>query len=101
MHGCTVSAPEASIKCVPRPWGVCHARLRRRRSKLSGSAPTPDLGAPRRAVFTYGGQVNWMRYILSMRTPSKFPLAVTAVSGIMTAAYVGIGAVGCSAAADP
>ena len=75
--------------------------MRRRRSKLSGSAPTPDLGAPRRAVFTYGGQVNWMRYILSMRTPSKFPLAVTAVSGIMTAAYVGIGAVGCSAAADP
>ncbi len=59
----------------------------------------PDPGAPRRAVFTYGGQVNWMRYILSMRTPSKFPLAVTAVSGIMTAAYVGIGAVGCGAAA--
>ncbi|KAK9836304.1 hypothetical protein WJX81_003609 [Elliptochloris bilobata] len=45
-------------------------------------------------VFTYGGQVNWMRYIISMRTPSKFPAAVAAVSAVMTTAYVGIGAIG-------
>ena len=50
-------------------------------------------------VFTFGGQVNWMRYIISMRTPSKFPLAVAAVSAVMTAAYVGIGSIGCAPAA--
>ena len=49
-------------------------------------------------VFTFGGQVNWMRYIISMRTPSKFPLAVAAVSGVMTTAYVAIGSIGCALA---
>ena len=49
-------------------------------------------------VFTFGGQVNWMRYIISMRTPSKFPLAVAAVSGVMTTAYIAIGSIGCALA---
>ena len=40
-----------------------------------------------------------MRYILSMRSPSKFPEAVAIVSGVMTAAYVGIGAIGCACSA--
>ena len=52
-------------------------------------------------VFTFGGQVNWMRYIISMRTPSKFPLAVAAVSGVMTTAYVAIGSIGCAPARPP
>ena len=52
-------------------------------------------------VFTFGGQVNWMRYIISMRTPSKFPLAVAAVSGVMTTAYVAIGSIGCATASRP
>ena len=52
-------------------------------------------------VFTFGGQVNWMRYIISMRTPSKFPVAVAAVSAVMTTAYVGIGSVGCVLALCP
>ncbi|CAL8466173.1 g5709 [Coccomyxa elongata] len=46
------------------------------------------------AVFTFGGQVNWMRYVTSMKRPRKFPRAVAAVTSVMTVAYLAVGSVG-------
>ncbi|KAL3133625.1 hypothetical protein ABBQ32_008143 [Trebouxia sp. C0010 RCD-2024] len=45
-------------------------------------------------VFTYGGQVNWMRYITGMRHPSQFKYAAGVTSAFMTVLYVIMGSVG-------
>ncbi|KAK9902167.1 hypothetical protein WJX75_006684 [Coccomyxa subellipsoidea] len=46
------------------------------------------------AVFTFGGQVNWMRYLISMKERRKFPRAVAAVTSVMTVVYLAVGSVG-------
>ena len=45
-------------------------------------------------VFTYGGQVNWMRYITGMRHRSQFKYAAGVTSAFMTVLYVIMGSVG-------
>lgn len=40
-------------------------------------------------VFTFGGQVNWLRYLMSMQQKRKFPLAVANVSVVMEGAAMG------------
>ena len=45
-------------------------------------------------VFTYGGQVNWMRYITGMRQRSRFKYAAGATSAFMTVLYIIMGSVG-------
>ena len=41
-------------------------------------------------VFTFGGQVNWLRYLMSMQRKRKFPLAVVNVSAVMEGAALGL-----------
>ncbi|CAL5228546.1 g11700 [Coccomyxa viridis] len=45
-------------------------------------------------VFTFGGQVNWVRYLMSMQHKRKFPIAVANVSAVMEVMYIMIGCVG-------
>ncbi len=41
-----------------------------------------------------GGQFSWVEVMGTMRQPQRFPAAVAACTGIMTAAYLSVGAVG-------
>ena len=45
-------------------------------------------------VFTYGGQVNWLRYISQMRTRSHFQRVAGVSGAFMTAVYAVVGTVG-------
>ncbi|GBF97031.1 amino acid transporter [Raphidocelis subcapitata] len=45
-------------------------------------------------IFAYGGQFAFVELMTSMLRPARFPLAISACTGIMTALYVGLGATG-------
>ena len=75
--------------CVtPRVAGYVHTQLF---PQLRSFGDVPELlVAVFDTVFTFGGQVNWLRYLMSMQQKRKFPLAVANVSAVMEgAALVG------------
>lgn len=64
-------------------------------TQLVSTAPLPVmLVGVMDLVFTYGGQVNWMRYITTMRTPSRFKDAVSVTTVSMSSVYVLLGVAG-------
>ncbi|KAK9803254.1 hypothetical protein WJX73_010604 [Symbiochloris irregularis] len=70
----------------------------------SGSTPPSDpeirhgfyavLVALMDAVFAFGGQQNWVRYMTGLKKKAHFKYAATAASAIMTAAFIIMGSVG-------
>ncbi|CAK0786030.1 hypothetical protein CVIRNUC_009243 [Coccomyxa viridis] len=79
--------------CItPKVAGYAHTRLF---PQLHSFGDVPELlVAVFDTVFTFGGQVNWLRYLMSMQQKRKFPLAVANVSAVMEVAYLMIGCVG-------
>ena len=73
--------------CVtPRVAGYAHTRLF---PQLRSFGDAPELlVAVFDTVFTFGGQVNWLRYLMSMQQKRKFPLAVANVSAVMEGAVL-------------
>ena len=74
--------------CItPKVAGYVHTRLF---PQLRGFGDVPELlVAVFDTVFTFGGQVNWLRYLMSMQQKRKFPLAVANVSAVMEGAALG------------
>ena len=75
--------------CVtPKVANYAHTQLFPR---LRGFGDVPELlVAVFDTVFTFGGQVNWLRYLMSMQQKRKFPLAVANVAAVMEGAALGI-----------
>ena len=67
--------------CItPKVAGYAHTQLF---PQLRGFGDVPELlVAVFDTVFTFGGQVNWLRYLMSMQQKRKFPLAVANVSAV-------------------
>ena len=75
--------------CItPKVAGYVHTRLF---PQLRSFGDVPELlVAVFDTVFTFGGQVNWLRYLMSMQQKRKFPLAVANVSAVMEGAALRI-----------
>ncbi len=75
--------------CItPKVAGYAHTRLF---PQLHSFGDVPELlVAVFDTVFTFGGQVNWLRYLMSMQQKRKFPLAVANVSAVMEGAALGV-----------
>ena len=83
-----LSLATARLAGLPVPGRLPTRLIRRNAGAAAAGAAIMDV------VFTYGGQVNWVRYVHSMKDPRKFSKCVLLATAVMTAAYVAVGGYG-------